>query len=59
MTSLSTGFPEPELDLVQANYDRAYTSLCYVIFSEGKFRYHFFFLYVYTVINTDNWIKLK
>jgi hypothetical protein len=59
MTSLSTGIPESALYLVQTTYNRAYTSLRYINFSEENIRYHFFFLYAYAVINTDNYIKLK
>jgi len=59
MTSLSTGLPESALALVQANCNRAYTSLCYINFSAENFRYRFFFLYVYIVIGTDNYTKLK
>ena len=58
MTSLSTGLPEPAQYLVQTNYNRAYTSLCYIQFSEEKC-FHFFFLYVYVVINTDSYIKIN
>jgi len=43
MTSLSTGLPESALVLVQANCNRAYTSLCYINFSVENFRSHFFF----------------
>jgi hypothetical protein len=57
MTSLSTGLPVLAQYLVQANYNRVYTSLFYINFSEEKFRYHFFYLYAYAVINTDDYLR--
>jgi len=41
MTSLSTGFPESALYIVQANYNRAYTSLCYINFFRREFSLSF------------------